>query len=77
MLYFTTCPECGKTAKESGTWSKLGFSGPLITGLDVENCPGCWDTMQRNGAAAGVLNAGDGSFTPVPRPVPRKEPSAA
>lgn len=75
MIYFTECPECGREAKESGTWAKPGFSGFFITGLDAEHCPGCWDTMQRNGAAPGILNTVDGSFRPVPRPTPEKEPA--
>jgi hypothetical protein len=69
MILYPTCPECGRTAEKAGDWVKPGFTGFLITGLDFENCPGCWDTMARNGAATGILSP-DGTWNTVPRPEP-------
>ena len=48
------CPLCGKAGEVHGNWVRPSVaSGDLITGLDVENCAGCWDTMARSGIAPG------------------------
>jgi hypothetical protein len=79
MLYYPICPECGRTAEVSGDWVKAGFTGLLVTGLDFQNCPGCWDTMSQNGAAPGIFTpdgSGGYAFTPVPRPATEQETAA-
>jgi len=51
-------PVCGKTGQQSGDWVRLGVAaGELLTALDPQNCPGCWDTMTTNGLAAGTFTA--------------------
>jgi hypothetical protein len=74
MLYNLKCPECGKTGERSA----MRAAPPrveLVTGLDIEECPGCWDTMYQFGAAPGTYTFGENgvfeSFTPVTRPEPK------
>ena len=43
------CQVCGRTAERSGNWVRPGVAaGELITGLDPQNCHGCWDTMKQH-----------------------------
>jgi hypothetical protein len=54
-------------------------TGDLMTGLDFENCPGCWDTMTQNGIAPGIFTTdtnGGNEFTPIPCPVTQQDTSA-
>jgi len=66
------CPVCGKTGRQSGDWVRPGVAaGELMTGLDPQNCPGCWNTMTRNGIAPGTFTAdgnGNQRWESFPRP---------
>ena len=66
------CPVCGRTGQESGEWVRPGVAaGELMTGLDPQNCSGCWDTMTKNGIAPGTFTADDSGnqrWESFPRP---------
>jgi hypothetical protein len=52
MRSLLVCPVCGRTGHQSGEWVRPGVAaGELMTGLDPQNCSGCWDTMAQNGIA--------------------------
>jgi hypothetical protein len=67
MLHYDTCQTCGLTAEISGAWVKGNFSGETISGLNPQNCSGCWDLMQQNGAVSWARTA-DGNLVSAPRP---------
>lgn len=66
------CPACGRTGQQSGEWARTGVAaGELMTGLDPQNCPGCWDMMTKNGIAPGTFTAeasGNQRWESFPRP---------
>ena len=71
------CPECGKTGERTGGWVRPGMAaGDLMTGLDPEECVGCWDVMAKHGIAPGILTTGadgDQKWVPIPRSVPEQK----
>jgi hypothetical protein len=81
MQNHLVCPLCGKTGERSGNWVRPGVAaGDLTTGLDFENCPGCWDMMVQNGIAPGIFTAdgnGGHKFTPIPRPATEQKDTSA
>jgi hypothetical protein len=74
-LYYTTCRMCGLKGEISGTWIKGNFSGDIISGLNPENCSGCWDLMQQNGAISWKLSS-DGELVSVSRPTGEDQTNA-
>ena len=51
-----TCPVCGKTGTDAGTWNKPGVAaGTIMTGLDPKNCEGCRKTLNKHGYAVVVI----------------------
>ncbi len=52
------CNVCGKQGNRSHNWEHIGVaSGTLMTGLDPDNCQGCFEVMSSNGMAIVDLTA--------------------
>jgi hypothetical protein len=62
-----TCPVCGRTVKVDGQWVSYPASGTLMTGLDPEDCVGCFDTYRAYGGAP-IKRAPDGTTVRIERP---------
>lgn len=71
-----TCRTCGKTGEQTGAFVQPGATGTLTTGLDPENCVGCWDLMATNGMAPGIITA-DKQWVPIPRSLPEGKTTTA
>jgi len=60
-----TCPECGKTGSDAGDWVKPGVAaGPILTGLNTDDCEGCRETLRKHGYTVLELGA-DGTARAV------------
>jgi hypothetical protein len=74
------CPTCGKTGERSGDWVRPGVAaGDLMSGLDPENCLGCWDAMAQRGISPGIFATdtnGGQKFEPIFRSVPEQAAAA-
>jgi hypothetical protein len=62
-----TCPVCGRVGEITGQFAAPAGSGDIMTGLDPENCVGCFDTMKTYGRTARNFKA-DGSSVEIKRP---------